>query len=46
MVTLATPDATPASAAGTSAIMIVSSGMNDMPAPMPNSRYEPKSVGK
>ncbi len=38
MVTFPTPEATPASVAGMSAIMIVVKGMNVMPAPIPNSR--------
>ncbi len=42
---LTMPLASPASAGGTSAMAIVSSGMNDIPAPRPTSRNEATSVG-
>src|SRR5258708_1628766 len=45
-VTLPKPDARPASAAGTSDIEIVSSGMKDMPPPSPSSGYAAKIRGK
>lgn len=44
--TLTSADATPASRAGTSAMAIVSSGMNAVPAPRPISRKATKTVGK
>jgi hypothetical protein len=44
--TFVIPDASPASAAGTSAIASVSSGMNAMPIPSPIAKQARKTVGK